>query len=58
MLERAQLQRPRESVDGGRRRRNGPALFETDVPVDPDSGELGHLLPPQAGRSSAPAITP
>jgi hypothetical protein len=29
-------------------------LLEADVPIDTDAGELGHLLPPQAGRAPPP----
>jgi hypothetical protein len=49
-----QPQRARQRVDRRSRRADGSSLLEADVPVDADAGELGHLLPPQAGRAPPP----
>ena len=47
----AQPQRARQRVDGGERRVDGAALFQPDVPVDADAGELGDFFAAQAGRA-------
>src|SRR5450631_2693249 len=56
MLDFTEAQRSRQRVNCGDRRTDGPALFQADVPIDPDPGQFGDFLAPQAGSAPSSSV--
>ena len=56
MLDFTEAQRSRQRVNCGDRRTDGPPLFQPDVPIDPDPGQFGDFLAPQAGSATSSPV--
>jgi len=56
MLDVGEAQRSSECIDRRKRRSDGPALLQTDVPVDANARKLGYLLASEARCAAPPTV--